>query len=180
MSAESYAKALRNCFEKGQEEDFLQVFEDLKKWAEVLNSAKAKRFFLSPVISLEIKKAVLKKVFNSFDFKALSQRFLFVLLEKKRWNILGDILKKLSEKEEDKKGLVRVEVETALPLSSGLRAELVKSLKNFFQKKILLKEKPPSPALKGGIRIKAKGLVFDDTLSFHLKLMENQIKEKLL
>ena len=180
MNSQNYAKALSSCFEKDQKEGFFLVLKDLKKGAEVLNSAEAKRFFLCPVISLKDKKAFLKKVFKLCDFKILSQNFLLVLLENKRWGFFEDILKKLSKKEEDLKSLVAVEVETPQPLSLALKEELAKNLKKFFQKDILLKEKPCSPALKGGIRIKAKGLIFDDTLRFHLKLMENQIKEQLL
>ena len=89
------------------------------------------------------------------------------------------VLKCLTEKEEDLKNRVSVEVFSAVPLSADLKKQMVQKLQKYFSRKVLLKEKPPSQKWIGGIRIQSQGRVFDDTLWSHLHLMESKIRRKL-
>ena len=178
-AAENYAKALESCFGKGREEAFFSFLKDLRALAGLLDLREVKRFFLSPALSPETKILVLKKTLKDFECDPLIRPFLFLLLKKKRWAVLNAVLKRLSDREEDIKGLQRVELQSACALLPALKEELIRKLEKFFRKKILLKEKPAAPDLMGGIKIRAKGLVFDDTLSFHLKRIENQIRRNV-
>ena len=172
----TYARALRDCFEKGQEENFFFFLGELRKLGEILNLSDIDSFFVSPAIFIEQKKQILKKVFDSFNLNRLALSFLFLLLEKKRWKELSSILTCLTNMENKMKGTLSVEVESVKLLTPDLKEKLIKKLENFFGKKVSLKEKKVSMKLIGGMRIHTQGIVFDDTLLFHLTQMENQIR----
>ncbi len=174
--AYTYSRALASCFEKEQEKVFFSFLEEFKQLVEVLSELPMNRFFLSPTVPLERKKRILKKVFDSFKVNDLMCSFLFLLLDKKRWNELKTILICLTDMAEKMKGVVSVEVESTAPLPLDLKEQLIKKLENFFDREILLKEKQFVGGLIGGVKLRAEGFVFDDTLLLHLTLMENQIR----
>lgn len=172
--ADTYAKALINSCEN--EQDFFIFLEELQQMHKDLKSKEVKRFFISPAISLEQKKQVLTPCFKLFKFNNLISSFLFLLLDKKRWLELDLIIECLIHKAHQMKGIVLVEVESIKKMDLDLKQKLTKKLSQFFNKQIFLTEKQSSSNLIGGIKVCSKGLVFDDTLLFHLTQMENQIK----
>ena len=174
--AYTYARTLRDFFKAGQEKSFFSFLEELKQLNKNFSPKEVNSFFLSPAISLEQKKQVLKKLFNSFECNKLICSFLFLLLDKKRWREFSSILAYLINMENEMKGVTSVEVESVRAIDPELKEKLIKKLEQFFKKKISLKEKFSSTNLIGGIKIRSGGLVFDDTLLFHLTQMENQIR----
>ena len=162
----SYARAIK-------EQDFLTVADQLNQFYKAFQVSEINLFFLSPAISVEKKKQVLKKVFDSLGYKEIICSFLYLLLDKKKWGELPAIMKHLNKIKEESQGFVLAQVESAFPLSPDLKEQLVQKLKLFFGKLVLLKEKP-NPQLIGGLKIRAGGFVFDDSLSFHLKKIESQ------
>ena len=176
--ASVYAKALKKCFmEDGRgEEDFFSCLDELRRLNEVFRSRDVKAFFLYPFFSIEKKKQILKKVFVHFKFSHLGYSFLCLLLDKKRWGERDSILSRLTDMEHEMKGLVSVEVASTEALSIDLKNQLIKKLEKVFKKKISLKEKKRDKELIGGLKIRAGGFVFDDTLLFHLKRMKDQIR----
>ena len=165
--AYSYAQSLKN-----QEQDFPAVVEKLNALNKVFEEdTKINFFFLSPAIPLEAKKQALKKVFESLNYKGLVCSFLYLLLDKKKWEDLPAIMKHLNNMKEAHQGVVPAEVESAFPLSQELKEKLAQKLKLFLGQPVLLKEKS-NPQLIGGVKVRAKGFVFDDSLSSHLKKLE--------
>lgn len=129
-------------------------------------------FFLSPAIPVEAKKQALKKVFNSLNYKGLICSFLYLLLDKKKWHEWSAVLKHLNNIKEESLGFLPVEVESTSPLSDDLKEKLIQKLNRFLGKQVQVQEKL-NPHLVGGIKIRAGGFVFDDSLSYHLKRMGN-------
>ena len=172
----TYAGALKDSFSKEERKSFFDVVTELSQLKEVLNEPKVKGFFLSPVVLVEEKKRVLRKVFTSFKCNVLLSSFLFLLLDKNRWRELESILICLRKMVDEMQGRIFVEMETVKPLSASLKKELVKKMGTFFNKKVFLNERISSQKLIGGLKIQAGGFVFDDTLFFHLRQMENQVR----
>ncbi len=167
--AYSYAQALNQA---STEQDFPAVVEKLNTLNQVFErETKLNMFFLSPAIPVEAKKQALKKVFESLNYKGLVCSFLYLLLDKKKWEDLPAIMKHLNNMKETSQGVLPAEVESAFPLSQDLKEKLAQKLKLFFGQPVLLNEKI-KPQLTGGIRVRAKGFVFDDSLSSHLKKLE--------
>ena len=175
MIAYTYAKALKDIFVQGDggEEGFFHFLEELKLLNQVLSQESMKSFFLSFVITVEEKKKVLKYLFDSLNFNTLIFSFLCLLLDKKRWKELDAILFCLSERADEMKGVAMVKVEYTGGLPASLKKELIEKLESFLNKKVSLKEEESGV---GGLKVSTKDLVFNDTLLFHLKQMENQIR----
>ena len=174
--ASVYAKALTDCFSDRPKEDFFAVLRELKQLNKCFHSSEARNFFLSPAFPLALKKKTLKKIFSSRALSDITCAFLFLLLDKKRWKELQSILDHLTDREENLKGILRAEVESSATLSLKVKESLTKKLEGFFNKKIVLQEKPPNKNLIAGLKVRAGGLVFDDAFLFHLDSMENQIR----
>lgn len=174
LIADTYANALQTSFKK--ENDFFMFLEELQLLHKYLKPKEINQFFNSPMVSLEDKKQVLISCLKGFSFKDKISSFLFLLLDKKRWSELNSILTCLINTANKMKGIVLVEIKSAHKIDSNLKDKLIKKLSQFFNKKIALKETYSASNIMGGIKVCSNGLVFDDTLLFHLTQMENQIK----
>ena len=174
--AYTYARAFKGLFGPNKEEDFFSCVKELNQLNTGLNQPEITVFFLSPAISIEQKKQVLEQLFRPLNFNNLVCSFLFLLLDRKRWKFLNSIIACLLDIEREIQGIVSVEVQATHNLTSELKEQLVKKLEKSFDKKVLLEEKTFSKELMGGIKIRSRGLVLDDTLLFHLTQMENQIR----
>ena len=176
MLATTYASALRACFLEDDTEAFFSCIKEFKELNSIFSPLEIKKFFLSPAVPVEQKIESLKKVFNFSKVSEITAAFYFLLLEKKRWTEKTAIAGCLEKMEEEMRGIVSVKVESAQPLSKDLKEDLTRKLKAFFNREIFLKEKEASSELVGGVKIQAKGVLFDDSLLFHLKQMESQIR----
>lgn len=76
------------------------------------------------------------------------RRFLSVIRKNKDWSKLGRILHEVEKQSLRKRGMRKVEVESAAPLSR----ELIKEIEKFLGKKLVLEEKV-RPELLSGIKI---------------------------
>ena len=177
----AYAQALRGNFK--EDSSFFSFMDQWREIKEALNAPEPKSFFLSPLIPLEDKKQVLEKILNEKNQGGkelpLLRSFLFLLLDQKRWaglNVITNLLEKIERKQ---KKVILAEVVSAHPLSKDFKAELVNKLEKFFNKKVLLQEKPVDPTLIGGIKVYSEGLVLDNTLLFYLTHIESQIRRNI-
>ena len=181
--AYSYAKALNAILTKEQLPDFLKSFQQISPALQ-----QEEKFFISPVYALDFKKQALHFILDLLktnstkkslpDVKYLSthvinilKNVLFLLLDRGRWREWPKILQYLEEINQDLQNSVLAEVISSHPLEKDLKSQLQKKLESFFKKSIVLKESLSSELL-AGIKIKAGGFIFDDSISFHLKQME--------
>ena len=184
--AYSYAKALNEILVKEQLPDFLKFFQQIRPALQ-----QEEKFFISPMYALDFKKQVLnfilellktnstKKDLPDVKYSSSSsihvinilKNVLFLLLDRGRWREWPRILQYLEEINQDLQNSVLAEVISSHPLEKDLKYQLQKKLESFFKKSVVLKESLSSKLL-AGIKIKAGGFVFDDSISFHLKQME--------
>ena len=173
----SYAKALNELLEKEQLPEFLKCFQQISPAL-----LQEEVFFKSPVYALSLKKQALDVTLDSMKSAVknpqclnLLKNFLFLLLDRCRWKQWPKVLQQLEKINQDLQNVVVAEVISAHSLSSDLKNQLKKKLEAFFKKSIVLKESRSSDLL-AGVKIKAGGFVFDDSMSFHLKQMELEAK----
>lgn len=177
--ATTYAKALSDIFTtKGEKANFSAFIKSFKEWNLALSDPALNSFFISHKVSIKEKKRALKKTFQTLGEKHhLLANFFCLLLDNKRWKQKQAILTCLQKKEYEVKGILPAEVESAKALTLEQKQKITQKLEKFFNKKVTLQINPPNSSLLGGLRVQAGGFVFDDTLAFHLKCMENQIKQ---
>ena len=171
--AYSYAKAVNELLKKEQLSEFLKCFQEISPILQ-----EQEQFFISPVYSLDFKKQALSAALASIKSSLIKppvldllKDFFLLLLDRSRWREWPKILQYLEKIHQDLQNVVVAEVISTHPLSSDLKSQLKKKLEAFFKKLVVLRESRSSDLL-AGIKIKAGGFIFDDSMFFHLKQME--------
>jgi F-type H+-transporting ATPase subunit delta len=167
-----YAKALFDlALEQGElslvERDLHLLEEDLNKIEDLL------AMVVSPVISKNIKSQIFAELYKK-RLQVLTYQFIELLLQKKRENILVDIIQAFQELLDQHRGIVRGEVRSYLPLSTaqvnGLKAQLDK----IYGKNVQLNQQTDSELL-GGFTVKVKDRVYDLSLRNKLESMRTAL-----
>lgn len=168
-----YAQALFALAEESGE-----IFRVEEELAETKNLVEKHReishLLMNTTISLEEKEDFIQKVLPE-SFSRLTVNFLKVLIRKKRFRELGLIQEKFHDLYEEKKGIQRVRVLSAVPLSEILQEKLRLSLQRRLNCKIYL-ETSTNPEIIGGLVLDFKGVQID--ASYRTALFE--LKQKLL
>ncbi len=104
-----------------------------------------------------------------------TRRFVEVLLEKKRYELLPMIASDYARLEADKRGVVRALVRSARPLSGPAREDLARRLKAFAGKDVEIEVKEDQ-ALIGGATVKIGDWILDSSLRGRLRRMRESIQ----
>lgn len=91
-----------------------------------------------------------------------------LMVERGLTDQIGDLARAFSETAETQRGIVVVEVTTAIELNEALRAKLTEQLSNAIGRPVSLREKVDGSVL-GGIRINVAGRVLDGTVASQLE-----------
>lgn len=102
---------------------------------------------------------------------ALTLRFLDLLVEKKRYELLAMLSSVYARLAADKRGVAKAVVRTARPLSADEQKTLASRLKTFAGKEIELEVKE-DPELIGGVAVKIGDWVLDSSLRGQLRRMK--------
>ena len=129
---------------------------------------------MNTTISLEEKEDFLEKVLPD-SFLGLTVNFLKVLIKKKRFQELAVIQEKFHDLYEEKKGIQKVRVESAVPLNETLQEKLRRVLEKRLGRKVYL-ESSANAEILGGLILDFKGTQID--ASYRTALFE--LKQKLL
>ena len=119
-----------------------------------------------PRIAPEVKQQVIEKVFGRFS--PVLNRFIGVLLEKKRWDALRDIFPVYERLADAAGGILSVRAETALPLGDDETAKVRRSLEKSWGGPVSLKTRVREDLL-GGLVLHVGDLVLDNSLKGQLE-----------
>jgi F-type H+-transporting ATPase subunit delta len=175
--ANRYADSfLANAIEKGI---VTEVASDVNIIINSINSSEEfQRFLGSPVIKAELKKSILKEIFAN-KISSHSLKFLEFVVDKKREDILLQILEKFVELKDDYLGIVRLDVKSAFPLSDDIKEVLLKKFETIFNKKIEA-DFAQDDNLLGGFVVRFRDTVYDASIKHQLeKLKQNLISGSL-
>lgn len=167
--AKNYAQALIELASSdlSLQETFLS---EIKILNESLNQVKdSKEVFENPAISKEQKKELLKKLFQGkINQKTLN--FLFLLVDKQRFNLLSEIQNQLEKIVNKNKGIVIANVTSSSELDKNTLEILKQKLENTLGKneKVTIESKI-EPELLGGLVVKVNDLVYDGSIKRRLE-----------
>jgi len=168
-----YAQALFTLAEEsGKLERVEKELAEAKRLSE--KHPEISHLLMNTTISLEEKEDFIEKVLPG-SFLSLTLNFLKVLTKKKRFQELAVIQEKFYGLYEEKKGIQKVHVETAVPLNETLQEKLKRVLGKRFGRKIRL-ESSVNPEIIGGLILDFGGSQIDG--SYRSALLE--LKQKLL
>lgn len=171
--AKRYATAL---LELGTETGQLDALVDeLQRTAEVYGaSADLRAVFDDPLVTPDAKKAILGEVVQRLGASATTKNALGLLLDRRRIRALPAIAGKLREMADLKRGILRAEVLTAMPLPEEYFGKLQQQLERISGRRIALDRKL-DPSLICGVVVRVGDTVYDGSLVARLRQLKDSL-----
>ncbi|MBI2263709.1 MAG: ATP synthase F1 subunit delta [Armatimonadetes bacterium] len=168
--AKRYAQAL---FHLAREKNLLEAFlEELTRVVRITEGEDLLRKLLfAPNVPLEFKKEVLRERASASPFLL---NFLYLLLDKRRWRFLGQILSLFQELLQEHHNILEVKVESAVPVSPEQERELSLVMGKKLGKRIHLSV-TIDPSLLGGLVLRFQDKVIDGSIRTKLRGLETQL-----
>ncbi|NJD67555.1 MAG: ATP synthase F1 subunit delta [Candidatus Methylomirabilota bacterium] len=172
--ARRYAKALADVASdqhllEAVGRDLHTVVETIKRTREITI------FFASPAVPLTDKRRVLHTIAEGTGVKPLTANFLNLILEKRRFAHLGEIVLAYEELTDERLGRGKATVTSAAPLPEPIMRGLKERLKAATGKEIYL-EAQVDPAIVGGFVAQIGSTIYDGSVRTQLK----RVREHLL
>ena len=159
-----YAEALFSLAkETSQIEDVLTEFKVIKKAFDF----EIYQFLVHPKIKKQDKKDLISKFVNN----SLLRRFIFVLIDNSRIEILDDVLDEFEKLIDNQNKTMKVQVYSHKLLSPGQKKQLADNLEKKHNRKIEL-ENIVDKSIVGGLRLEFEGMVLDDTINNYLNSLK--------
>src|SRR5262249_47405506 len=127
----------------------------------------------SGFVSAADKVKIVDRTFNG-RVSPLVLNFLRVLAEHERLDVLRDVIRAARTQFEEMRGLLRVEVTTASPLTEELAAKIQQQLRGMFGGEPVLVPKI-KPELIGGVVLRVGDAVYDGSVAARLADMRSRI-----
>ena len=170
-----YARAF---FEIATEEKQLErYYNELHQFASIIAQNKALSDFLAnPVFEQGSKKGIVKSIIGKMQLSAMTISFLNLLVDKKRIDILHDIVICYRQLMDETLKRVSVNVKTAFALSDELRSSISSCLEKAIGKKVDMTVEE-DPTLLGGVVIGVGDTLYDGSIKNQLNNMRNLLGE---
>lgn len=168
-----YAKALIDVAqEKGQVEE---VYQELKDFNEMYSTcADLKNVLNLPTIKLEEKRTILNEILNSFANNTVKD-FLRLLAEEARFNAFSTIFYCFGQELNLKKGIVQIEVKSAVELDEGAKQRLKEKIEYKMNKQVEI-DYLISPDVIGGLVISYDGKTIDLSVNTKFEKLKKELK----
>lgn len=172
-SAQNYADSLIKVGQDGVM-TYDAILTDLNTIKEITSNSKDLVDVMeNPAISINVKDEILYNVFsNQINEKLIN--FLKVLIDKKRFYELNEIIEAYSDKVDEIYNIKRVEVVSAVDVSDDKKQKLVEKLQNKLQKTVIANWHTDKSII-GGLVIKIDDDVIDNSLKNKLENLSKNI-----
>ncbi len=171
--ARRYAQALYQEAERQGRLDAVGADVDLLRQS-LENAPELGRFFHSPIIAREKKKAVVEELFEE-RLSALTYRLVQLLVDKEREALLGHVLTAYRALVDRKQGIVEVQVRTARPLDEAGRRKLSGAVERMTGRQARL-HVAHEPALIGGVVLRVGDTVYDGSVRNQLAALRERMQ----
>lgn len=174
MAAMPYVDALYDLGEEHKSVDlFAKVLEGL---VDILKSHDPLRDFLtSQSVSRTAHEHVMAEIASKFELPIVLKNFLRLLAKNRRLNLLPDIAYLFGRRVTFAKGGEFIKVHVASELSDSEKDQIKKKVGSALKKDIHL-DVVVQPELLGGMRIKMRDFVFDDSIQAKLATLHRVMK----
>ncbi|MFN0102306.1 MAG: ATP synthase F1 subunit delta [Bryobacteraceae bacterium] len=134
------------------------------------SSTELKNILISPAVSRRKKKAAVARFAEQIGFSPVLKNFLYVLIDHRRTAMLGEILASLESQLDERRGIVRANVQSARPLDDGQRREVEAALGRATGKQVF-GQYAVDDALIGGLVARVGSRVYDGSVRGQLQAM---------
>jgi len=171
-----YAKALADAvLAPGAKTDPRQALAELRSFEQIVgSSAELKNVLLSPAVSIGRKRAVVGRLASSVPLSPLMRNFLFVVIDRRRPDILNEIAEAFEAALDERMGLVRADVRSAAPLNESQRTALQQELSRVANKQVRC-DFSVDPSLIGGVVARIGSTVYDGSVRTQLETLRERL-----
>lgn len=170
---ENYANAL---FKAAEAENLLDAMRaDCQNIEASLLQTPQLKIFNSPEVKLSEKKNLLAQIAKVLKLSNPTVNFLELLAEKRRFNLLNDILQYVRHLDLKKQGILEINAESVQELSDKQKQKLEKGLEKALNTPIIVNYKI-NPAILGGLSIQYNSIKVDDSVAGKLQRLEQIMK----
>jgi F-type H+-transporting ATPase subunit delta len=145
--------------------DFLASWND---------SAQLRTAFQNPVVSLSVRRTILREIAEASGMDEISRNGLLLISDRGRLSELPGIVEAFDELAEARSGRVRAEVLTASELPEAYFSELQKILEQVTGKQVVITTRVDA-SLLGGVVTRIGDQVFDGSISHRLSELKHQL-----
>ena len=171
--AKRYASALMALTGEAKKSD--AIANDLLTVQAAITSSKELRSLLaSPVVPKDKKKAAVAEIFGT-KVGSVVHGYLASIIEKRREDVLPEVLEQYFLLRDEQLGIVSVDVRTAVEFSAAQEKALVKQLESFTRKKVRVSFSLDK-VLKGGFVAKVGDTTLDGSVKRQLELLRSRLK----
>jgi F-type H+-transporting ATPase subunit delta len=172
VAASRYAKALLDVLYPTKAE---AGREQLLQFASVLSQEPDARVLLeNPTVSVERRKDLVRAIGDTLALDTPVRNFLGLLVERNRLDLLDEIVSTYESLLDDKLGVVRARITSALELDSRQRDEVAARLQALTGKKVRM-EVLVDPSLIGGLVAQVGSTIYDGSIRQQLQAFRNNL-----
>jgi F-type H+-transporting ATPase subunit delta len=167
--ANRYAHALADAvLTPASASDPNEITKELRAFEAMIREVpELKNVLLSPAVSNARKRDVVARFAESMPLSQHVRNFLYVLVDRRRAGLLDEITDAFEAAVDERSGVVRAEVSSAVPLSDAQRAELAKALSDVTGKRVRC-EFAVDDSLIGGVIARIGSTVYDGSVRTQL------------
>ena len=172
--AQRYAKALHDAALRAGKAD--EVFADTQSLLGLKSEDPSFRNFIeSPQVLTEDKVRVIKRALEGRVSKLVVD-LLLLLIEKKRFMFIEEILEAYRHLYEKEKGIVEVRAITAIPLEDALKDKLIRKIEARINKTVRIKPEV-DPDIIGGMILVMEDHILDGSIRYKLDRLKRRLGE---
>ena len=141
----------------------------------IADSRDLELFFKSPIIDKVKKTAIIKELFGG-KVEQTMLNFMLLLVERRRGDLIVEILNDFLELKNEKEGIVTVYVTSAVELTDDEKKQVKEKIDSYTKLKI----KPSfavEPDMIGGFKVKIKDVILDASIRHQLEILRKRFKQ---
>lgn len=174
--ATRYAEALADTvLAPGASLDPRQIAGELRSVeAAIQSTPDLRNVLMSPAIPTARKRAVAARIIQSAGFSHIVRNFLFVMIDRRRTDLLGEVIEAFETAIDERLGFVRARVSSAAPLPEHQQAELQQVLSQVSGKQVRC-DFSVDTALIGGVVARIGSTVYDGSVRTQLNSLRKRL-----
>jgi F-type H+-transporting ATPase subunit delta len=171
-----YARALAHAVTSPTSElDPKQALNELRTFSTMVRESKELRnVLLSPAVSNTKKRNVIGRFADSLPLSRLVRNFLYVIVDRRRTNLLDDMTDAFETALDERLGIIRADVKSAAPLSGRQQSDLQQELSRVSGKQVRC-DFSIDLALIGGVVARIGSTVYDGSVRSQLETMRERL-----
>ncbi len=176
--ARQYAEALLDVVcEAGSGINPEEALDQLRQLAQLVGELRELRLiFNNPAVSAQDKSDLVERIAELLGLAPVIRNFLGLTVRKRRVNLLPQMVEAYQELLDERLGIVRPRVTTAVELSPAERHQMETALARLTGKQVRC-EFSVDPELLGGVVVQIDSTVYDGSIRGHLEALRQRLTE---